>query len=151
MRGSANYLSLDHRVDANNIVAVASKQRLAVCRPRERQTLRLLCILAKTWELGLELVHNRLALKVENLDARSSSRAEPVAVRGEHEGIHYVTSLKRVEVLAVREFPEHRDAVLATRGAQRTVRRNRNSVDVALVAVVVGHELAAVELPHLFC
>lgn len=151
MRGSANQLSLDHRVDADNIVAVASKQRLAVCRPRKRQTLGLLSVLAKTRELRLELVHNRLALEVEDLDARSSGSAEPVTVRREHEGIHNVTSLKRVEVLAVRKLPKHRDTVLATRGAQRTVWRDRNSVDVTLVAVVVGHKLAAVQLPYLVC
>lgn len=152
---------LDNRVNANDIVAVASEKGLAVGRPGERQALRLRRVLAETRELGLDLVHNRLALKVKDwmsvwyaqqirtLDARGSSSAEPVAVRREDEGVDNVTSLKRVQVLAVRELPEHGNAVLATRGTERAVRRNRDRVDVAGVTVVVGHELAAVQLPDL--
>lgn len=52
-------------------------------------------------------------------------------------------------MLAVRELPEHGDAVLATRGAERTIGRDSDRVDVASVAVVVGLQLALAELPNL--
>lgn len=140
---------LDHRVDANDIVAVASKEGLAVRRPGKRQALGLSRVLAEARELGLELVDDRLALKVEDLDARRSGSAQPVAVGREDESVDDVTGLQRVEVLAVRELPEHDNAVLAARGAERTVGRDGDGVDVALVTVVVGGQLAAAELPNL--
>ena len=141
---------LNNRVDAHNVVAVTREEGLAVGRPRERQALRLLGVLAEAGELGLDLVDDRLALEVEDLDARGGGGAEPVAVRREHKRINNVASLERVEVLAVSELPEHGDAVLATRGAERAVGRDGDGVDVALVAVVVSGELAAAELPHLW-
>ena len=140
---------LDHRVDAHNVVAVAREQGLAISRPRERQALGLLRVLAEAGELGLDLVDNRLALEVKDLDARGSRSAQPVAVRRKDEGIDNVAGLKRIEVLAVGKLPKHGNAVLAARSAERAIRRNGHRVDVALVAVVVGGELAAAELPHL--
>lgn len=52
-------------------------------------------------------------------------------------------------MLVVVEVPEHGLAVLATRGAQRAVWRNGDRVQVAVVAVVVGLELAVGQVPHL--
>ena len=90
-----------------------------------------------------------LALKVEDLDAGCGRCAKPVAVGGEDEGVDDVAGLERVEVLALVEVPEHGDAVLATGGRERTIRRDGDSVDVAGVAVVVGLELELRELPDL--
>ena len=90
-----------------------------------------------------------LALEVEDLDASGSGRAEPVAVRGEDEGVNNVAGLERVQVLALVEVPEHSDAVLATGRRQRAVGRDRDGVDVASVAVVVGLELELGEFPDL--
>ena len=59
-----------------------------------------------------------LALKVEDLDARCSCRAEPVAVGREDKGIDNVTGLERVQVLALVEVPEHGDTVLAAGGRE---------------------------------
>lgn len=142
-------VSLDHRVDANDIVAVTSEQSLAVRRPGKRQALGLRRVLAEARELGLELINDRLALQVEDLDARGSGSAQPVAVGRENKRVDNVTGLQRVEVLAIRKLPEHRDAVLATGRAERAIGRDGDGVDVALVAVVVGGQLAAAELPDL--
>ena len=90
-----------------------------------------------------------LALEVEDLDASGSGRAEPVAVRGEDEGVDNVAGLEGVQVLALVEVPEHGDAVLATGGSKRTVRGDGDSVDVAGVAIVVGLQLELLELPDL--
>jgi hypothetical protein len=96
-----------------------------------------------------EDVNDRLALKVEDLDRAGGGGAEPVAVGGEDKGVDNVTSLERVEVLAVVEVPKHGDAVLATRGSEGSVGGDGKGVDVTGVTVVVGLELALGELPNL--
>ena len=52
-------------------------------------------------------------------------------------------------MLALVEIPEHGDTILATRGSKGTIGRNRDGVDVAGVAVVVGLELELGEFPDL--
>ena len=90
-----------------------------------------------------------LALKVEDLDAGGGGCAEPVAVGGEYESVDDVAGLERVQVLALVEVPKHGDTVLAAGRRQRAVGRDRDGVDVAGVAVVVGLELELRELPNL--
>lgn len=140
---------LENGEDTDDVVGVTGKEGLTVGGPGEREALGVGRVLANTGELGLELVDNALGLEVEDLDARGSGSAEPVTVGREDESVDSVTSLERVEVLAVRELPEHGDTVLATGGAERTIGGNGNGVDVASVAVVVGLQLALAELPDL--
>lgn len=71
------------------------------------------------------------------LDAAGSGSAQPVAVGAEDEGVDDVAGFERVEVLSIRQLPQHRDAVLATRSAERAIRRNSDRVDVSSVSVVV--------------
>jgi len=52
-------------------------------------------------------------------------------------------------VLGLVKIPEHGGTVLATRGAQRTVGGDGDSVDVTGVTDVVSLELAGGELPNL--
>lgn len=52
-------------------------------------------------------------------------------------------------MLALVEVPEHSDAVLSSRRAERSIGRDGDGGDVAGVAVVVGAELALGELPDL--
>lgn len=124
-----------------------SEEGLAVSGPRKRGALDLLDAL--TGNLGDDVVNDRLGLEIEDLDARSGSSAEPVSVGGEDEGVDDVSSLKRVEVLAVVEVPKHGDTVLASGGGERSIGGDGDGVDVAGVAVVVGAELALGELPNL--
>jgi len=134
--------------DANNVVGVAGVQGLTVRGPGQR------CALwheALLWlgDLGLELIDNDLVLQVPNLDRVAGGSAEPVAVWREAQRIDDVTALERVQVLVVVQVPQHGVAVLAARSAERTVWRNGDRVEVAVVAVVVGLELAVSQVPHL--
>lgn len=52
-------------------------------------------------------------------------------------------------MLALVQVPEHSDTVLAAGCRERTIGRNRDGVDVAGVAVVIGLELELRELPDL--
>jgi hypothetical protein len=53
-------------------------------------------------------------------------------------------------VLRLIQVPEHGGAVLATRGAERTIRRDSYGVDVAGVSDMVGLYLAGGEFPDLW-
>lgn len=143
-------VNLQNGENADNVVRVTSEEGLTVGGPSEREALGVGRVLANTGELGLELVNDALGLEVEDLDARGGGSAEPVTVGGEDESVDSVTGLERVEVLAVRELPEHGDAVLASGGAERTIGGDGDGVDVTGVAVVVGLQLALAELPNLF-
>ena len=89
-------------------------------------------------------------LSYPDLDAGPGGGAEPVAVGAEAERVDGVaTPVEGVEVLALVEVPQHRLPVLAPRGAQRPVRRHRDRVEEARVAVVVRLQLAVGQVPHL--
>ncbi|QBZ63672.1 hypothetical protein PoMZ_05358 [Pyricularia oryzae] len=135
---------------ADDVVGVTGEQGLTVGAPGERDTLGLPALLANGGELGLELVDLALLLQVEDDDAGGSGSAQPVPVGGEDEGVDLVVGVKRVQVLGLVQVPKHGGAVLATRGAEGSVRGDGDGVDVAGVADVVSLELAARELPDLF-
>jgi hypothetical protein len=67
----------------------------------------------------------------------------------EAECVDGVGVVKRVEVLAVVEVPEHGLGVLAAGGAQGTVGRHGHGVQVAGVTNVVGLKLAVGQVPDL--
>lgn len=92
---------------------------------------------------------NALALEVKDLDAGGSGSAQPVAVRGEDEGVDNVTSLEGVEVLALVEIPKHSDTILSTGSSERAIGGDSDGVDVAGVPVVVGLQLELGEFPDL--
>lgn len=131
------------------VVGVTSEEGLAVRGPGQRDTLGLPGLLANLDVLGLELVDLALLLEVEDDDAAGGGSAEPVAVGGEDEGVDLVAGGERVEVLGLVQVPEHGGAVLATGGAEGTVGRDGDGVDVAGVADVVGLDAARGELPNL--
>jgi len=135
--------------DTDKVVREATEQCLAIRGPCEGHALRLLRVLANIDEIGLELINNGFALEIKYLDAAGGRGAKPVSVGGEDEGVDGVTSLERVQVLAIVEIPQHRDAVLATRSSQRSIGGNGDSVNVTSVAVVVGAQLALGKLPDL--
>lgn len=90
-----------------------------------------------------------LALKIENFDTTGSGCTEPIAVRGEDQGINNISSLKRVQMFALVEIPEHCDAIFTTRCSKGAVRRNRDGVDVSSVPIVVGFQFELGKLPDL--
>jgi len=60
-----------------------------------------------------------------------------------------LTSIKGVKTFTLIQVPQHGSAVLATRGAERAIRGNTNSVEVSSVADEVIAELAVGQRPHL--
>ena len=52
-------------------------------------------------------------------------------------------------MLALVQVPEHGNAILATGSSERTIRGDRDGVDVASVTIVVGLELELRQLPDL--
>ena len=134
---------------ADAVIGVASEQSLAISAPGERNTLRLPALLANLHVLGLELVDLALLLEVEDDDGRGSGGAKPVSVGGEDKGVNLVTGSERVEMLGLVKIPEHGGTVLASRGAERSVGGDGDSVDVAGVALVVGLDFAGSQIPDL--
>jgi len=60
-----------------------------------------------------------------------------------------ITGFEGVEMLSLVKVPEHGDSVLASRSAKRTVRGNGDGVNVSVVTVVVGPQLAVSKVPDL--
>lgn len=138
-----------NRPNADDVVGVARVKRRTVRRPLEGRAVRLLGLLANRRKLRAELVNDGLGFEIPDLDARLSRRAQPIAVRREAQAVDDVTSIEGVETLAFTKVPEHRNAVLPTGGAQGTVRRDGDGVDVASVANEVRANLAVSEVPDL--
>mmetsp|Transcript_6445 Transcript_6445/g.9672 ORF Transcript_6445/g.9672 Transcript_6445/m.9672 type:complete len:223 (+) Transcript_6445:42-710(+) len=135
--------------DADLSVGVPSVEGVAVVGPREGNRVRDESLLGAGGELGAELRDNLLALKIPDLDLVLSGGAEPVAVGGEHQGVDGVSSVERVEVLALVEVPEHGSGVLASGGAEGTVRGDSDGVDVSLVPGEGVLQLAGGQVPDL--
>lgn len=137
--------------DTNELVLVTSKESLTIRRPSQRDGLRIVRLFANIGKLGLEFIDHRLGFQVPDLDARRGGSAEPVTVGREDQGIDNVITLalQRIQVLALIQIPEHGNAVTSTRGAERTIRRDSDCVDVASVSNVVRAQLALGEFPDL--
>ena len=60
-----------------------------------------------------------------------------------------VIAVQCVQVLAIIEVPEHGLGVLTTAGAQGTVRRQGDGVEISSVTNVVGLQLAVGQVPDL--
>lgn len=134
---------------ANLVVSVTSEQSLTVSTPGQRNTLRFTALATLLNVLRLELVNLALLLEVKDGDASAGGSAQPVAVGRENEGVDLITGVKGVEVLGFVQVPKHGRTVLTTGCAERTVRRDRDSVDVASVTNVVGLQAAGSKLPNL--
>lgn len=84
-----------------------------------------------------------------HLDASGGRGAQPVTVGREDQRVDDVSGVERVEALALLKVPQHGGSVLASRGAQRPVRRHRDRVQVPGVADEVRVQLAVRQSPHL--
>ena len=92
-----------------------------------------------------------LRFEVEDFNAVSGRRTQPVAIGREDEGMYGVPSFKRIQVFAVVQVPQHGDTVLAARGSKGAIGGNSHGVDVARMTVMVCAELAFRQFPDLFC
>merc|ERR1719160_2131807 len=122
-------------------VSGAREERVAVRAPGEGHTPR---DKALRRCLGHELLEDLLVLEIPDLDGRVRRGNEPIVLRAEAERIDGATGIEGVQVLAVVHVPKHRSAVLAARRTQRTIRRDRYSVDNTGMACEVGAQLAIV-------
>jgi hypothetical protein len=97
----------------------------------------------------VEVSNQSLALEIPDSDSRVGGSAQPVASWGESERVDDISTLKRVQVLALIEIPESDATVFSSRSAQRTVRGNSDSVDVTRVTSQVVLQLAVTQVPDL--
>ncbi len=134
--------------DTDQAVGVAREEGLAVAAPGEGNAARLQGALAHRREVRTQLVNNSLGLEVPDLDALLGGCAQPVAVRGKQEAVDDVASLKLVQVLALRQVPQLRGAVLAAGGAQGAVRGDGDRVNVGRVLGQIAPQLAVGQVPH---
>mmetsp|Transcript_7944 Transcript_7944/g.20778 ORF Transcript_7944/g.20778 Transcript_7944/m.20778 type:complete len:342 (+) Transcript_7944:66-1091(+) len=138
-----------HRPHADGVVGVAGEKGRAVGRPAEGDAVVDHRLLANRGELGGELVDDGFRLQIPDLDARVGGGAKPIAVGREDHRMDDGVRLKRVEVLALVEIPQHGGAVLSTGRAERAVRGDGHGVQVSGVANQVGAQLAVGEVPDL--
>lgn len=69
-------------------------------------------------------------------------------VRWEAQGGYDVVMIQSVQVFAVIQVPQHRLAILATTGAQATIRGNRHRVQITTVSGMIDLQLAVGQVPH---
>jgi len=133
----------------DDVISVTSKQGLSITTPCQANTLWLSALLANSLELWLQLINLALLLQIEDDDAARGGSAKPVSVGGENEGVDLITGVQGVQVLRLVQVPEHGSSILSTRCAQRSIRGDGDSVDVAGVSDVVGLKAAGGEFPNL--
>lgn len=145
------YLCSRHNAPSPDfVICVTSEEGLTIGAPSQADTFRLPALFADLQVFGLELVNLALFLEVEDDDTAGSSSAKPVTIRGEDEGVDLVTSSEGIEMLGLIEVPEHGGTVLATRSAERAVRRDGDGVDVTSMTNMIGLDAARCKLPDLF-
>ena len=151
-----SYVTLTHNLrcaghlpHTDDVIGVTGEQSLTISRPGQGDTLGQLRFLTNGEEFRAKLVNNSLGFQIPDLDGRTRGSAEPVAVRAESHGIDDITSFQSVQVLSLRQVPQHGDTVLATRGTERTIRGDGDGVKVSGMTDVVGHKLAADQVPDL--
>jgi hypothetical protein len=140
----------DNRPDSDDAISVTREHGLTISGPGQRDTLRNGGFFTDFREFRSDFIDDALAFQIPDFNTRSSSSTQPVSVGGEAQGIDDISSFQRVQVFAINQIPQHGDAVLATRSAQRTIRRDGDGVDVSSVTVVVGLEFAFLQVPNLY-
>jgi hypothetical protein len=118
-------------IDANDIVRVSTKECRSIGTPGQAETRG---NLARFRLFRTKSVHDNLALQIPNLDGIICGSAEPVTIRRKDEAVDNVSSIETVQALAFIEIPEHGCSVLSTRGTERAIRGDTNSVEVARVS-----------------
>jgi hypothetical protein len=99
--------------------------------------------------LGTKSIDNHLGFQVPDLDRVVGGGAEPVSVGREDEAVDDLTSIERVQSLALVQVPQHSGVVLTTTRGQGAVRGHTDGVEVASVSDKVVSELAVGQVPDL--
>jgi len=138
--------------DSDNVVGVSSVESETIGGPGQRDgrgSLALSRCQTKVGDILVQLGNQRLGLKIPDLDGGLSGSAQPVSRGREGEGIDDITSVEAVKLLSVVEIPESGGTVLASRSAERSIRRNSDRVDVSRVSNQVSDQLAVGKIPDL--
>lgn len=136
--------------DTDDVVRVTREKSGTVSRPTDRQTFRVRVLsLTQLSEFGTKFVNEGLGFEIPDLDTVGSGSTEPVTVRGEGKSVDVSVSFKRVEVLGFSQVPEHDNTVLTSRGTERTIGGDSDSVDVTVVTNEVGAKLQLGKIPNL--
>lgn len=133
---------------ADNIIRVASKKSLAICRPSEWQALWINFGAAARHNFWAQFFDNFFACQIPNLDGWSVGNAEPVAIRWEAWCGNDVIMIQCMQQFILIKIPEECFAVLATRCAQRAIGRNGYSVQVTRVTGVADTKFAVCQVPY---
>mmetsp|Transcript_7586 Transcript_7586/g.12768 ORF Transcript_7586/g.12768 Transcript_7586/m.12768 type:complete len:318 (-) Transcript_7586:37-990(-) len=136
-------------VHSDEVISVSGKQGGTISRPGEASAMRNLGVLAHGGHVNLDFINHALGLQVPDLDGLGGGGAQPVAVGREDKGVDHITSIQRVESLALSQVPKDGSTVLATGGAQGAIGRHSNGVQVSTVTLEVGAELAVGQRPDL--
>jgi hypothetical protein len=136
--------------DTDDVIRVTREESGTISRPTDGQTIGIRVLsFTELSKLRTELINNRLGLKIPDLDTVSGSSTEPVTVGRESKSMNKRTSFQRVEVLGIVQVPEHNNTVLTSGSTERTIGRDGNSVDIAVVTDEVGTELELGQIPDL--
>jgi hypothetical protein len=136
--------------DTDDVVRVTREEGSTISTPGNRQTFRIRVLsLTQLSKFRTKFINNGLGFKIPNLDTVGGSSAEPVTVRREGKGVNNRSSIQRVKVLGIVQVPEHDNTVLTGRGTKRTIRRDGDSVNIAIVTDKVGAKLQLGEVPDL--
>jgi hypothetical protein len=137
--------------DTDNVISVARKEGSTISTPGNRQTFRIRVLsLTQLSKFRTEFINNGFGFEIPDLDTVGSGSTEPVTVRRESESINGRVSFKRIEVLGFGKIPEHDNTVLTSRGTERTIGRDGNSVDITVVTNEVGTKLQFGKIPNLY-
>jgi hypothetical protein len=74
---------------------------------------------------------------------------QPISGWAEDQRVDDISGFEGIQVLSFVEIPQHGGSVSSSRSAQRTIRRDGNSVDVTRVTNEVGSQLAGGQVPYL--
>jgi len=136
--------------DTDDVIRVTREESGTISAPTNRQTVRIRVLsLTQLSKFGTELVNNRLGLEIPDLDTVSGSSTEPVTVGREGKSVDERSSFEGVEMLGIVQIPEHDNTVLTSRGTERTIGRDGNSVDITVVTNEVGSQLHLGQIPDL--
>lgn len=132
--------------DTDDVVSVTSVKDLSIRRPGERDRGGLLA----RDSLEVNLLLESALLQVVDLDARSSSSGNPETARREGKVEDLISTREGVRVGNGLDVPDEDIALLASGGAERSIRSKSGGVNVVLVADEVGSKLSLSDVPSLW-
>lgn len=141
--------------NSNIAIGVTGEQSQTVHTPAQASALGwLLGLTILRGHVDLELFDKLLLFQIPDFDRRASGGTQPVSVWREDELADFFASVEAVEWVGggIAKVPELGGTVLATGSGERSIGRDGDRVDVAVVAVgaaKVGLEVEVAEVPDL--